>query len=241
MRIADAYSILGVTPDTTREEIKRVYKRLASKWHPDKNKSSDATEKFKDIQVAFSTITKHLDNPHDDLNFDGLFSSMFGVNMHGGKMFYNINATWKQLYSGFVGKLNTGQSFSVPPATLPGTMFSLSRHKQNNDIIIRVITKDNTYQFNNNKLIKFVEIDWLSALLGNTLVVELLCGSKKTLKIPPKVKETTVFKIENAGWPKQGGGFTDLYVVPKIVEAKLSDEQIQTLSKVIKLDPIKTY
>lgn len=62
-----AYSILGVTADMTDDEIRRVYQKLASQFHPDKLASQElaadaintATERFKKIQVAYAFIKKY--------------------------------------------------------------------------------------------------------------------------------------------------------------------------------------
>ncbi len=52
----DYYKILGVSKDASKEEIKAAYKRLAKKYHPDLNKSSDAAEKFKEINEAAAVL-----------------------------------------------------------------------------------------------------------------------------------------------------------------------------------------
>ena len=45
----DYYEILGVTKESTEEEVKRSYKKLALKFHPDKNQSQHASEAFKKV------------------------------------------------------------------------------------------------------------------------------------------------------------------------------------------------
>ncbi len=50
------YKILGVSEKATKEEIKEAYKKLAKQYHPDLNKSHDATEKFKEINEAASVL-----------------------------------------------------------------------------------------------------------------------------------------------------------------------------------------
>ena len=52
----DYYEILGVGREASKEEIKKSYKRLAKKYHPDINKDSDATEKFKEINEAAAVL-----------------------------------------------------------------------------------------------------------------------------------------------------------------------------------------
>jgi len=52
----DYYKILGIDKTATKEEIKKSYKKLAKKYHPDLNKSSDATEKFKEINEAAAVL-----------------------------------------------------------------------------------------------------------------------------------------------------------------------------------------
>ena len=52
----DYYKILGVDRNSTKEEIKKAYKNLAKKYHPDLNKSPDASEKFKEINEAAAVL-----------------------------------------------------------------------------------------------------------------------------------------------------------------------------------------
>ena len=53
----DYYKILDVSKNASLEEIKAAYRRQALKWHPDKNKSPEATEKFKQINKAFEVLS----------------------------------------------------------------------------------------------------------------------------------------------------------------------------------------
>lgn len=56
MTTKDYYKILGVDKTASKEEIKKSYRNLAIKWHPDKNKDPDALEKFKDISEAYQVL-----------------------------------------------------------------------------------------------------------------------------------------------------------------------------------------
>ena len=55
--MADFYSVLGVSKNATSQEIKTAYRKLALKWHPDKNKSSEADAKFKEINKAYEVLS----------------------------------------------------------------------------------------------------------------------------------------------------------------------------------------
>lgn len=51
------YEVLGVSKNATQQEIKSAYRKLALKWHPDRNKTKEATEKFKEINQAFEVLS----------------------------------------------------------------------------------------------------------------------------------------------------------------------------------------
>jgi molecular chaperone DnaJ len=52
----DYYGILGVQRNATKDEIKSAYRKLALQYHPDRNKSPDAEEKFKEISEAYAIL-----------------------------------------------------------------------------------------------------------------------------------------------------------------------------------------
>lgn len=53
----DYYEVLGLSRDATPEEIKKAFRRLAMKYHPDRNKSADAGERFKAINEAYEALS----------------------------------------------------------------------------------------------------------------------------------------------------------------------------------------
>ena len=53
----DYYEVLGVQKSTNKDEIKSAYRKLALKYHPDRNKSPEAEEKFKEISEAYAVLS----------------------------------------------------------------------------------------------------------------------------------------------------------------------------------------
>jgi len=88
----DYYKILGLEKNATEKEIKKAYRKLALKWHPDKNPNNreEAEEKFKKINEAYSILSdKNKRNEYDNggMNFDfkGFNAEDIFKNFFGGK------------------------------------------------------------------------------------------------------------------------------------------------------------
>ena len=53
----DHYATLGVDKSATEKDIKTAFRKLASRFHPDKNDSDESTAKFQEINEAYETLS----------------------------------------------------------------------------------------------------------------------------------------------------------------------------------------
>lgn len=67
------YAILGVSEDANFQEIKKSYRKLAKKYHPDRNKSDNAEETIKKINEAFETLSDRKKRKQYDLESSNIF------------------------------------------------------------------------------------------------------------------------------------------------------------------------
>lgn len=128
------YDILGVKRDATKEEIKKAYRKLATKYHPDKN--PDGAEQFKKIAEAYSILgdekkKAEYDSPKrtkfsfDDFGFNNFSSNQFN--------------TWKD-FNGF-GRRPASHNLTIIAnhqlsllAVLTGEKFEISVEQTHTDI-----------------------------------------------------------------------------------------------------------
>src|SRR5574343_635010 len=54
--LTNPYHLLAVSPDSTPDDWKRAFRRLAMRWHPDRSNDPLATERFKEINAAYELL-----------------------------------------------------------------------------------------------------------------------------------------------------------------------------------------
>merc|ERR1711935_308898 len=109
----DYYAILGIGRQASDDEIKKAYRKMAVKWHPDKNKAPEAEEKFKDVAMAYEVLKdKKKRELYDQLGEDGLNGGTGGAgaggHFSGGANFSHSNVDPHEMFNMFFGSNDFG-------------------------------------------------------------------------------------------------------------------------------------
>lgn len=166
----DYYKVLGVSKTATAEELKKAYRKLAVQYHPDKNKSKEAEEKFKEINQAYEV----LGNPQKRQQYDQFGAAAFENGGRGGGPFGG--------YGGQQGPF----SYSY---TTNGQGFDFGGFSDPFDIFEQFFGGAAS-PFGRRKPAYSLGIEFMDAVKGVTKTVNL-DGKKKDIKVPAGVNEGT--------------------------------------------------
>lgn len=102
----DYYEILSINRNASEDEIKKAYRKLALKYHPDKNKSPEAEEKFKLIAEAYEVLSdKKKREIYDREGEEGLKNGSRGFSS-GSNFSYSFHVDPRATFAEFFGTDN---------------------------------------------------------------------------------------------------------------------------------------
>ncbi len=209
------YQTLDVSENANQDEIKKSYRRLARKYHPDLNKTKEAEEKFKEINAAYEILSDEEKRRQYD---------QFGDNMFGGQNFSDFarsrstNENLDDILSSIFGRGGFSQRFSQNSQGFSGFNFSNFAHED----------LDMTTTLN---------VSVLDTLLGNKKQVSIN-NETFSLKIPIGVEEGEKIRVRNKG--KMGRtGRGDLLLQIHIEEDEIYRREKDDIIQIFDL-PLKT-
>ena len=103
--MGDYYNILGVSRDSSAQEIKRAYRKIAMKYHPDKNPDDpSAEEKFKEASEAYSVLSDNEKKArYDQFGHEQYQNMGGGFSQQGGMSFDDIFSSFGDIFGGGFG------------------------------------------------------------------------------------------------------------------------------------------
>ncbi|GAA8462144.1 DnaJ family protein [Helicobacter pylori] len=209
------YQTLNVSENASQDEIKKSYRRLARKYHPDLNKTKEAEEKFKEINAAYEILSDEEKRRQYD---------QFGDNMFGGQNFSDFarsrsaSEDLDDILSSIFGRGGFSQRFSQNSQGFSGFNFSNFAHE---DLDITTT----------------LNVSVLDTLLGNKKQVSIN-NETFSLKIPIGVEEGEKIRVRNKG--KMGRtGRGDLLLQIHIEEDEIYRREKDDIIQIFDL-PLKT-
>lgn len=180
----DYYNILGVSSSANDTDIKRAYRDLAKKYHPDINKGNEeAEEKFKEISEAYSVISdpqkrRQYDQSKRVVDLDDPFGVGFDFNIGGINIRFGGSRDFTDFDLGFVGfRDGFGQAYNARHSTV--------RRKSSNINITVPLTLEELFKTKIQKKIIFDRHQPCSSCKGtggNNKVTCSVCGGEGYVK-----------------------------------------------------------
>ncbi len=207
------YNILGVNETASQEEIKKAYRKLAKKYHPDRRGGDkNAEEKFKEISEAYSILSDPEKRKQYDMMRKNPFATGEGM---GGFDFGDFAGTGPGGFRVHFG--GSGSSGFGGFEDILGDLFGFGRRGSRGGFGMEedVFRRARAQQTQRGADVQAeITIPFELAALGGETTVVTPTGKKIKIKIPPGTEDGKKMKISGQGSPAPGGGTPgDLYIV----------------------------
>jgi len=192
------YETLGVSENATASEIKKAYRKLAKKYHPDMNKEASAEEKFKEINAAYEVLGDEQKKAQYDMHGDDMFG---GQNFHdfaqGQGAGVDINDILNQMFGGGAARGGFGGASGFPGGGFSG---GFGGHA----------APDLDLEAN-------LSVDFRTAILGGVKNISVE-GETFDIKIPKGIKTGQKIRAKGKGRSAQGFPRGDLILKINVLE-----------------------
>jgi molecular chaperone DnaJ len=187
----DYYDILGVKKNASEDEIKKAYRKLAKKYHPDVNKGNkDAENRFKELSEAYAVLSdKEKRDQYDRLGKEAFSGAGGAGGPFGGFDFSEfMNARGAQRGGGRTSSRRTTGDFTDIFGDLFGGGGFEAQPQRGADVEAETT------------------IDFRDAILGTTVDLRFSDGRTVKVKVPEGVGDNQRLRIRGKGAPSQSGG-----------------------------------
>ena len=256
--MTDYYEVLGVTKDASKDDIKKAYKKLAQKYHPDRYEGDDAKTKFQEINSAYQILGDDqkraaYDNPQPEGfqfrssnmggggNMDDMIRSMMeemmGRRTYGGRQQYqmaNVSISLEEAYTGTTRTLN-GKPFNIPAGARNGMQLLVTDDNVGDIIIVVNIGRHAKFKRSQDDLLTAVQIDAIEAMVGVECNITNIDGKIIKTKIPAGIQNGKLVRVAGMGMPNPEitGQRGDLLIQVGIaIPNDLTEEEKQAILKV---------
>lgn len=248
----DYYKILGVERNASEDEIKKQYRRLAKKYHPDVSTEADATQKFQELQEAYSVLKDPQKKAQYDMggtvnmgdrvhqyyyreggpdpftNINDLFEALRGQRRQQHRTIYRTTISLEEAFHGTIRHVND-KSFRIPPGLRTGNRITVE------DFWVDVIVlPHDKYKRAGDDLLLIVQIAASEAMLGTKLIIDHIDRTQLKCEIPAGTQPGQVLRLRGKGMPNPEvpNMRGDLLVQVNITIPKnLTDEQKDSIIK----------
>lgn len=245
------YDVLGVSKTATQNEIKKAYRELCKKYHPDKHGGDDT--KIKEINEAYSVIgDEQKRKEYDAQNSMSGFSGFSGFNFHFNQMARDINLTITisledayfgckhpanvngKMYAIDVPKgITNGKLLKIPGLGISG--YNIYGQPAKGDLIVQVnVQNTDTMSLNKNGLLEVLYVvDWIDAILGGEDEITIF-DRKVKIRIPKYTQNGGYTIVGGKGFHKYNSDECGSLKVNFLIRMpkSLTDEQIKELQKI---------
>ena len=234
MKYKDYYKILGVQRGASDDEIKKAYRKLARKYHPDVSKEPNAKERFQEVSEAYETLR----DKEKRAAYDSLGSFRPGQDFRpppdwfdrfgGGRTEDLHGVDLSELFEsmGLFGRAGRRRSRGAYPGEDYEVPVRLTLEEAFRDLYLQIgLEPHPLYRVSGHELEIEVPLAPWEAALGAEVEVPTLEG-RVTMKVPPGSRAGQKLRLSGKGLPKPGGGAGDLYAVLAIaVPATLTERE----------------
>lgn len=218
------YDTLEINENASSEEIKKAYRKLARKYHPDINKEPGAEEKFKEINAAYEV----LNDENKKAQYDRFGDAMFGgQNFHDFSRAQGNNVNLDDILSSIFGHQG-GFSAGGNSFRFNGAGFGFDNSSFGNFGRHEAVNLDVQDQ---------IQIPFESAALGGSYHYNGRSG-EFDIKIPVGIKNGETIRLRGKG-ASQGGRVGDLLLKVNVLESATYQSDGDDLSKAFDI-PLKT-